>query len=116
MRRIDELHLASPFAGARMLPDLLRREGHRIGRKQVRTVMARMGIDALYRKPNTSTNIRRIGCTHICSAIWRSPGRTMSGQPISPTFRCTVALCTCVRLWIGPVAGGWRGAVQHADD
>ena len=53
-RRIDELHLASPFAGARMLRDLLRREGHRIGRKRVRTVMARMGIEALYRKPNTS--------------------------------------------------------------
>jgi putative transposase len=40
MRRIDQLHLASPFAGARMLRDLLRREGHRIGRKRVRTVMA----------------------------------------------------------------------------
>ena len=54
MRRINELHLASPFAGARMLRDLLRREGHRIGRKRVRTVMARLGIEALYRKPNTS--------------------------------------------------------------
>ena len=54
MRRIDELHLAAPFAGARMLRDLLRREGHRIGRKRVRTVMARLGIEALYRKPHTS--------------------------------------------------------------
>ena len=54
MRRIDELHLAAPFAGARMLRDLLRREGHKIGRKRVRTMMARMGIDALYRKPPTS--------------------------------------------------------------
>ncbi len=54
MRRIDELHLAYPFAGARMLRDLLRREGHRIGRKRVRTVMVRLGIDALYRKPTTS--------------------------------------------------------------
>jgi putative transposase len=53
-RRIDELHLAYPFAGARMLRDLLRREGHTIGRKRVRTVMARMGLDALYRKPTTS--------------------------------------------------------------
>jgi len=51
---LDELHLASPFAGARMLRDLLRRDGHRIGRKRVRTVMARMGIEALYRKPHTS--------------------------------------------------------------
>ena len=54
MRRIDAWHLAAPFAGVRMLRDLLRREGHRIGRKRVRTIMARMGIDALYRKPHTS--------------------------------------------------------------
>ena len=53
-RRIDELHLAYPFAGARMLRDLLRRDGHTIGRKRVRTVMVRLGIDALYRKPTTS--------------------------------------------------------------
>jgi putative transposase len=54
MRRIDELHLEHPFAGSRMLRDLLRLEGHRIGRKHVATLMARMGIEALYRKPNTS--------------------------------------------------------------
>lgn len=54
MRRIDELHLAYPFAGARMVRDLLRREGHMIGRKRVRTVMVRIGIDALYRTPKTS--------------------------------------------------------------
>ena len=54
MRRIDELHLMHPFAGARMLRDLLRQEGHRIGRKRVCSLMAKMGIEALYRKPNTS--------------------------------------------------------------
>ncbi len=54
MRRIDELHLAYPFAGARMLRDLLRREGYTIGRKRVRTLMTRMGINAVYRKPHTS--------------------------------------------------------------
>jgi len=54
MRRIDELHLEYPFAGARMLRDLLRGDGHRIGRKRVRTLMARMGLEALYRKPTTS--------------------------------------------------------------
>ena len=54
MRRIDELHLEHPFAGARMLRDMLNREGHRIGRKHVRTLMNKMGIEALYRKPNTS--------------------------------------------------------------
>jgi hypothetical protein len=41
MRRLAEMHLAHPFAGARMLPGLLTRDGHRIGRKRVRTLMAR---------------------------------------------------------------------------
>ena len=54
MRRIDELHLEHPFAGSRMLRDLLNREGEKIGRKRVRTLMKRMGIEALYRRPNTS--------------------------------------------------------------
>ncbi len=54
MRRIDELHLEHPFAGSRMLRDLLRLEGHPIGRKHVRTLMRKMGVEALYRKPNLS--------------------------------------------------------------
>jgi putative transposase len=54
MRRMDELHLEFPFAGARMLRDMLNREGHAVGRKHVATLMAKMGIEALYRKPNTS--------------------------------------------------------------
>jgi putative transposase len=48
------LHLEHPFAGARMLRDLLRREGVEVGRKHVGTLMAKMGFEALYRKPNTS--------------------------------------------------------------
>ncbi len=54
MRRIDELHLEHPFAGARMLRDLLRQEGYTVGRKHVATLMRTMGIEALYRKANTS--------------------------------------------------------------
>ena len=54
MRRIDELNLAHPFAGSRMLRDMLVREGLEVGRKHVATLMRRMGIQALYRKPNTS--------------------------------------------------------------
>jgi len=54
MRRIDELHLQYPFAGARMLRDLLRQEGCALGRRQVATLMRRMGIEALYRKPALS--------------------------------------------------------------
>ena len=54
MRRIDELHLDYPFAGSRMLRDLLRGEGVEIGRQRVAKMMKRMGIEALYRRPNTS--------------------------------------------------------------
>ena len=54
MRRIDALHLDYPFAGSRMLRDLLRGEGVDIGREMVRTMMRRMCIEALYRRPNTS--------------------------------------------------------------
>ena len=54
MLRIDQLHLDYPFAGSRMLRDLLAGEGMRVGRLHVSTLMKRMGIEALYRKPNTS--------------------------------------------------------------
>jgi putative transposase len=54
MRRIDELHLDYPFAGSRMLRDLLCREGIQVGRRHVATLMKRMGIEAIYRRPNTS--------------------------------------------------------------
>ena len=54
MRQIDELHLENPFAGARMLRDMLKAKGVSIGRKHVSTLMKRMGIEALYRRPNTS--------------------------------------------------------------
>ena len=54
MRRMDELHLEFPFAGSRMLRDLLRAERIEIGRQHVATLMKRMGIEAIYRRPNTS--------------------------------------------------------------
>ena len=54
MRRMDQLHLELPFAGSRMLRDLLNQEGIDIGRRHVSTLMKRMGLEALYRKPSTS--------------------------------------------------------------
>jgi putative transposase len=54
MRRIDELHLDYPFAGSRMLCGMLRSEGIAIGRRHMRTLMRRMGIAALYRRPRTT--------------------------------------------------------------
>ena len=54
MRRMDELHLEYPFAGSRMLKGLLQAEGHKVGRLHVSTLMKRIGLEALYRRPNTS--------------------------------------------------------------
>jgi putative transposase len=54
MRRLDELHLQLPYYGSRKLAAQLRREGHEVGRRHVATLMRRMGIEALYRKPRTS--------------------------------------------------------------
>jgi len=54
MRRMDELHLEHPFAGSRMLRDLLRGEGVSIGREHVSTLMKRMRIEAIYRRLDTS--------------------------------------------------------------
>jgi putative transposase len=54
MRRMDELHLSYPFAESRMLAGLLRGEGHSVGRLHVRTLMRKMGMSALYRRPSTT--------------------------------------------------------------
>jgi putative transposase len=58
MRRIDELHLEHPFYGARRLAKQLKREGFEVGRLHVTTLMRRMGIEALYRRPRTSIAAR----------------------------------------------------------
>ena len=77
MRRIDELHLELPFAGARMLRDLLRAEGFAVGRKHMTTLMRRMGITALYRKPNTS---KKAPGQTICPYLLRTLAITRSNH------------------------------------
>ena len=54
MRRLDRLHLEFPFAGSRILRGLLVAEGCKIGRRHVKTLMRRMGLEALYRRPRTT--------------------------------------------------------------
>jgi putative transposase len=54
MHQIDALHLEHPFAGSRMLRDMLQEEGFVVGRDKVRTLMRRMGIEALHRRPPSS--------------------------------------------------------------
>lgn len=54
MRAIDEIHLTHPFYGSRRIRDALNDKGFDVGRDHVRTLMRKMGIEALYRKPNLS--------------------------------------------------------------
>jgi putative transposase len=54
MRRLDRLHLEFPFAGSRTLRGLLAAEGCKIGRRHVKTLLQRIGIEALYRRPRTT--------------------------------------------------------------
>jgi putative transposase len=58
MRRLDELHLQWPFYGSRKLTWELRKDGNEVGRRHVVTLMRRMGIEAIYRKPRTSIPAR----------------------------------------------------------
>ena len=58
MRRIDELHLEAPFFGSRKIAAQLHREGEPVGRRHVRTLMRKMGIRTLYRRPRTSIPAR----------------------------------------------------------
>jgi len=84
MRRIEEQHPECSFAGARMLSMMLTREGRTVGL----TLMKRIGLHALYRKPNTSkTAAGASSSTRLCCAIWRSSNQTMFGRLISRTFR-----------------------------
>src|SRR3974377_135247 len=77
MRRLDRLHLEFPFAGSRMLRGLLAAEGCKIGRRHVKTLMKRMGIEALYRRPRTTEP----GAGHkISPSLLRGTGITAPNQ------------------------------------
>jgi putative transposase len=54
MRMLDELHLKWPFYETRKLTRELQNQGHKVGRRHVTTLMRRMGMEAIYRKPRTS--------------------------------------------------------------
>ena len=54
MRLIDEIHLKHPFMGSRSIRDQLQDMGHKVGRQHVNTLMKKMGIAAMYRKPRLS--------------------------------------------------------------
>ncbi len=97
MRRIDELHLEHPFAGSRMLRDMLAREGIRVGRRHVGTLMRRMGIEALYRKPNTSKK-------HPAHPVFPYLLRGMSIERANAAWALDITYIPMARGWVYLVA------------
>jgi putative transposase len=98
MRQLDELHLAHPFAGSRMLRDLLRLQGVVVGRKHVATLMWRMGIAALYRQPRTTEPhpghrvfpyLLRDGAITAPNQVW---AMDLTYIPMRRGFLCLVAV------------------------
>ena len=109
MRRIDELHLELPFAGARMLRDLLRAEGFTVGRKHMTTLMRCIGILALYRKLNSSK--KAPGHT-IYPYLLSTLAITRSNQVWAMDITCIPMPCGCVFLavidWHSRRVQAWR--------
>jgi putative transposase len=97
MRRIDELHLEHPFAGSRMLRDLLSREGFEVGRRHVGTLMRRMGIEALYRKPNTSKK-------HPAHAVFPYLLRDITIERANQAWALDITYIPMARGWVYLVA------------
>lgn len=104
MRRIDELHLQYPFAGARMLRDVLRREGHEVGRRHGATLMRRMGItrpNHVWAADSTDMPMRR-GFGSLCAILdWAS--RRVLAWRLSNTLTTDFCL-EAVREALAPMA------------
>jgi putative transposase len=92
MHRRDTLPLAHPFAGSRMLRDLLRVEGFSVGRKHVKTLMKRMGIEALDRQPRTTQGHRGHAVFPSLLRHLSITGPIRCGPRMSATFRWPLAL------------------------
>lgn len=97
MRRIDELHLEHPFAGSRMLRDFLRLQGVEVGRRHVGTLMRRMGIQALYRKPNTSKK-------HPAHPVFPYALRSLAIERANRVWALDITYIPMARGWVYLVA------------
>ena len=97
MRRIDELHLEHPFAGSRMLRDFLRLQGIEVGRRHVSTLMQRMGIQALYRKPNTSKK-------HPAHPVFPYALRSLAIERANQVWALDITYIPMARGWVYLVA------------
>src|SRR4051812_12257061 len=97
-----------------MMRDILKGEGHFIGRKHVATLIRTMGIEALYRRPKTS---RRHAAHRIYPYLLRNlrvERPNLSGRWISLTGRWLVVSSISRRSWTGQAGGCSPGACRSA--
>jgi putative transposase len=71
MWQIDALHMGYPFAGNRMLRDLLVAKGTEIGRLHVSALMKKMAIEAIFRRPTPRSRLQDTRSPLMCCASWR---------------------------------------------
>ena len=113
MRLIDAQFLETPWYGSRQMARHLRRQGHVVGRKRVRRLMAKMGLAAVYQRPRTTVPHPEHQDLAVPAAKpRRSTGRTRSGAPTSRTSRCGGAFSTSWRSWTGRAGACWRGGCR----
>ena len=118
MRRIDALHIDFPFAGSPMLRDLLAVEGVEVGRLHVATLMKKMGVAAIYRRPNTSKPepgyeiypylLRKLAVTRP-TEVWATD---ITYIPVARGFVYLVAIVD----WFSRRVLAWRLSITLATD
>jgi len=55
MRLIDQQFMSTPFYGSRRMTACLERSGETVNRKRVQRLMAKMGLEAIFPRPRTTT-------------------------------------------------------------
>ena len=118
MRRIDELHMDFPFAGSRMLRDLLAADGVKVGCLHVETLMKKMAIEAIYRQPNTSKPapghkvypylLRKLAVTRP-NQVWATDTTYI---PMARGFVYLIAIVD----WFSRLVLSWRLSITLATD
>ena len=118
MRILDRWHLEYPFAGSRMLRDMLRLAGHSMGRKHVATLMRKMGIEALYRKANTSRRhpAHRIYPYLLRGLVIDQPNQVWAMDTTYIPMRQGFVYLTAVLDWASRRVLAWRGSNSLAAD
>ena len=118
MRILDRWHLEYPFAGSRMLRDMLRLAGHSMGRKHVATLMRKMGIEALYRKANTSRRhpVHRIYPYLLRGLVIDQPNQVWAMDTTYIPMRQGFVYLTAVLDWASRRVLAWRVSNSLAAD